>query len=61
VEEIAALTDATVDDVEGVLARIHNFDPTGVGARDLRECLLLQIADRLGEDSLAYRIVHDHF
>ena len=61
VEEIASLTGSPVPEVEAVLGRIHNFDPTGVGARDLRECLLLQIAERLGKDSLAYRVVHDHF
>ncbi|WP_110685237.1 RNA polymerase factor sigma-54 [Salinicola aestuarinus] len=33
----------TLADVEGILARIQQFDPTGVGARDLRECLLLQL------------------
>jgi len=34
----------THEDVCAVLARIQQFDPTGVGARDLRECLLLQLA-----------------
>ena len=61
VDEIASLTGSPVPEVEAVLGRIQNFDPTGVGARDLRECLLLQIAERLGKDSLAYRVVHDHF
>jgi len=42
VDEIAALcgTDSTV--VEQVLERIQEFDPNGVGARDLQECLLIQ-------------------
>lgn len=31
------------DEIEAVLHQIQNFDPTGVGARDLRECLLLQL------------------
>jgi RNA polymerase sigma-54 factor len=61
VEEIASTIDATVVDVERVLERIQHFDPAGVGARDLRECLLLQIEDRLGRDSLSYRIVELHF
>ncbi len=61
VEEIASLTSHSTAEVEAVLRRIQGFDPTGVGARDLRECLLLQIAERLGRDSLAYRIVHDYF
>src|SRR5687767_10063492 len=41
VEEIAESAEAGVEDVERVLGRIQQFDPTGVGARDLRECLLL--------------------
>ena len=32
-----------LDEVEAVLHQIQNFDPPGVGARDLRECLLLQL------------------
>jgi RNA polymerase sigma-54 factor len=32
-----------LDEVEAVLHRIQRFDPLGVGARDLRECLLLQL------------------
>jgi RNA polymerase sigma-54 factor len=32
--------------VEAVLARVQRFDPTGVGARDLAECLALQLAER---------------
>jgi RNA polymerase sigma-54 factor len=61
VEEVASTIDATVEDVERVLDRIQHFDPAGVGARDLRECLLLQIEDRLGRDTLPYRIVDLHF
>ncbi|MCM1108424.1 MAG: RNA polymerase factor sigma-54 [Clostridium sp.] len=33
----------TADELEGVLHRLQGFDPAGIGARDLRECLLLQI------------------
>jgi len=32
-----------LDEIEAVLHRIHTFDPIGVGARDLRECLLVQL------------------
>ena len=32
-----------LEEVEEILRRIQKFDPTGVGARDLRECLLLQL------------------
>ena len=42
-EEIAALGDWKMPDVEAALAHIQSFDPIGVGARDLQECLLLQL------------------
>jgi RNA polymerase sigma-54 factor len=32
-----------IDEVESVLKRVQNFDPPGVGARDIRECMQLQI------------------
>ncbi len=51
----------TLEECEGVLRVIQRFDPSGVGARDLRECLLIQLRDRELEDTLAYRIVRDHF
>ncbi len=43
IEEIAADSKAPVDVVESVLKHVHTFDPPGVGARDLRECLLIQL------------------
>ena len=43
-----------LDEVEAVLSRIQSFDPVGVGARDLRECLLLQLAQQdQGADGVA--------
>jgi len=42
-----------LDEIETVLHRIHHFDPVGVGARDLRECLLIQL--RLYESSVALK------
>ena len=44
VEEIAANMDASAEDVEKVLDVIQTFDPPGVGARNLRECLEIQLA-----------------
>ncbi|MEZ4848369.1 MAG: RNA polymerase factor sigma-54 [Bacteroidia bacterium] len=41
----------TQEEVEAVLAKIQRFDPPGVGARDLQECLLLQLK-RKPEDAL---------
>jgi len=51
----------TLEEAEEMLAIIQGFEPAGVGARDLRECLLLQFRDTGLEDTLAYRIVHDYF
>lgn len=36
--------DVALDEVEAVLKRIQRFDPVGVGARDLRDCLLVQLS-----------------
>lgn len=60
VEEMAAATGFDAAQINDVLAVIQDFDPVGVGARDVRECLLLQL-ERLGQDhSLASSIVKDH-
>ena len=59
VEELAASTGLPADQIAGVLKVIQTFDPPGVGARDLRECLLLQF-ERLGQqNTLEYRIVNE--
>jgi len=42
-EEIASDPGVSVAEVEEVLGHIQNFDPAGVAARDLRECLLIQL------------------
>ncbi len=56
--------EATVEDVEAVLHRIQAFDPPGVGAQDLRDCLLIQL-QQLPEDTpfvaLAIRLCRDFF
>jgi RNA polymerase sigma-54 factor len=54
---------ATTEDVDEVVEKLHEFDPPGVGARSLQECLLLQIDRR--EDSrlktLMHKVVKSHF
>ena len=51
-------------EVESVLTRVQQFEPVGVGARDLRECLLLQL-DQLPPDTAsrddAIRLIEHHF
>ena len=60
VEEIAQILNVPVEEVERVLKVIQTFDPPGIGARDLQECLTIQLADRGLEDSVAMRIVENH-
>lgn len=59
-DEICQLMDCTMEEAETALKLIQAFDPIGVAARDLRECLLLQLeALELGE-SLPAKIVEEH-
>lgn len=59
-EEMMERPDFPVEMFERVLRSVQGMDPAGVGARDLRECLLLQL-ERAGETgSEAYALVHDH-
>ena len=58
-EEIARRSGVSLDVVETTLAKVQLFDPPGVAARDLRECLLLQI-DALRIDEPLVRTLVDH-
>ncbi|MGK7312585.1 MAG: RNA polymerase factor sigma-54 [Candidatus Longimicrobiales bacterium M2_2A_002] len=51
----------TVEEGEAMLEKIQQFDPPGVAARDLRECILLQLRDLELEDTLTYTIVDEYF
>lgn len=55
--EIANSTQTTPVGVEKVLSLVQTFDPIGIGARDLRECLLLQIKAKGEENSLVGQII----
>src|SRR5499427_8313778 len=59
-EEMAMNTGIPQEDFELMLTLIQSFYPPGVGARDLRECLLIQLKRDGREKSLEYRIVSDH-
>ena len=61
VEEIAEMMEQNVAEVERVLTIIQAFDPSGVGARDLRECLLIQLRQLGLEDTIAYDIVEKDY
>ncbi|GIV02112.1 MAG: RNA polymerase sigma-54 factor [Fimbriimonadales bacterium] len=57
-EEIALEADAPVEDVREVVQLLQTCDPPGVGAYDLRECLLIQLRDRKDDlGRLAYQMV----
>jgi RNA polymerase sigma-54 factor len=51
----------TIEEGERMLATVQTLDPPGVGAQDLRECLLLQLKEAGLEQSVPYRLVRDCF
>ncbi len=61
VESIAEALDVDVEQVEKVLEVIQHFDPPGIAARNLQECLLIQLLEKENRDELALEIVRDHF
>jgi RNA polymerase sigma-54 factor len=60
VEEIAAMADWPVAEVEKALQHIQTFDPIGVAARDLQECLWLQIRHLRLEGTTTEKIITEH-
>lgn len=60
VEEIGESLGVEEEEVEKALESVQALDPLGVGARDLQECLLLQIRGVGLEDTLAERLVEDY-
>ncbi len=59
-DEVCRVTECSTEEAEAVLRRIHFFDPVGVAARDLRECLLVQLENLELKDSLAGRIIANY-
>jgi RNA polymerase sigma-54 factor len=51
----------TMQEAEEMLAIIQRLDPSGTGARDLRECLLIQLVELADTTSLTYRLVSEAF
>jgi RNA polymerase sigma-54 factor len=60
VEELSYSTNIPVENIEEVLKIIQTFHPPGVGARNLQECLLLQLERSARQNTLEYRIVRDY-
>jgi RNA polymerase sigma-54 factor len=59
--EVAAYFEVEEERVQALLEIIQDFDPPGVGARDLPECLLLQLRAKGREDTIEALVVRDHF
>jgi RNA polymerase sigma-54 factor len=59
-DEIAAASGHTAEQVEEALKVVQSLDPAGVAARNLRECLLLQIESMNGKGGVAWQIVSSH-
>jgi len=59
-DELALLAGKTEQEIEHVLAIIQTFDPPGVGARNLKESLLIQLRHVGKDGTLAYRIIEKH-
>lgn len=60
-QELADSLQVSLEDVERVLALVQDFDPPGVAARDLRECLLIQARSLDPPEPLAVRILEEAF
>jgi len=58
VVEMASQLQVSEEEVEAVLTVIQSFEPYGVGARSLKECLLIQVRDE--KDFLIKRVISDH-
>ncbi len=61
VEEIRTAVKCEEAEAEQALSVIQSFDPIGVGARDLRECLLLQLRHLDVDNPMVETIIRDHW
>jgi len=59
--DVALQTGISLASVQDAVRQIKTFEPAGIGAANLGECLLLQLAVKGRADSLAARIIRDHF
>jgi RNA polymerase sigma-54 factor len=59
--EIADRCQTTVEEVEKVLALVQAFDPPGVAARSIQECLLIQLKADPNPDPVSVEIIEEHF
>jgi RNA polymerase sigma-54 factor len=59
-EELCQATGCTIEEAVQSLELVQSMDPVGVAARDLRECLSLQLQSLELKESLAYSIIQEH-
>lgn len=59
-EDLSNEANISIEFIEEVLKKIQRFDPVGVGARDLRECLIIQLEQLEERDPIAEKIVSEH-
>lgn len=59
-EEIAEATGTCEEKVQKVLDIIHTFDPMGVGAKDLAECLIIQLRQKKQLTDIFERVINKH-
>ncbi len=60
VAEIAGEAEVSATEVERILYRIQRFEPLGIGARDLTECLLIQLQSELPDEPELVDLVENH-
>lgn len=61
-EEISSKISSTPEEVERVLKKIQELDPPGVAARDIKECLMLQVAilNKDADNRLIFEVIQNH-
>ncbi len=59
-EELCQVANCAMPEAVEALEVVQSMDPIGIGARDLRECLSLQLQSMDLKESLAYRVIQDH-
>lgn len=60
VAELSSLANVTEDEIEDILDVVQRLDPSGVGARDLKECLLIQLRNGRLKNGIVEKIIEHH-
>ena len=60
-QEVSSILSVSLEEAEDALSVIQSLEPAGIGARNLQECLLLQIVTDSERNQLASTIVSDYF